>query len=68
VGYLATVGDGASPSTMRKAMLYASALGSFCVEGIGPSRLLSSGRSELGARIASFVRLIDYGGDVSLPP
>jgi sugar/nucleoside kinase (ribokinase family) len=68
VGYLATVGDGASPSTMRKAMLYASALGSFCVEGIGPSRLLSIGRSELGARIASFVRLIDYGGDVSLPP
>jgi sugar/nucleoside kinase (ribokinase family) len=67
VGYLAMKGDGASPSTMRKAMLYASALGSFCVEGVGPSRLLSIGRSELGARIASFVRLLDYGGDEPLP-
>jgi sugar/nucleoside kinase (ribokinase family) len=67
VGYLASLRADVSPSAMRKAMLLASALGSFCVEGIGPSRLLGIGRSEVGARIASFVRLLDYGGEASLP-
>lgn len=67
MGYLASLRGEVSPVAIRKAMLFASALGSFCVEGIGPSRLLSIGRPEVGARIASFVRLIDFGGDVSLP-
>jgi hypothetical protein len=42
-------------------------MGSFCVEGIGPSRLLAIGRAELAARIASFARLVDYGGDLVVP-
>ena len=68
MGYLAALHGEWSPSALRKAMLYASALGSFCVEGVGPGRLLAIGRPELAARMASFVRLVDYGGDVSLPP
>jgi sugar/nucleoside kinase (ribokinase family) len=68
VGYLASMHDGAAPSTMRRAMIYASVLGSFCVEGIGPARLLAIGRSELDARLASFVRLIDFGGGLSPLP
>jgi sugar/nucleoside kinase (ribokinase family) len=67
MGYLASTGEGVSPSTLRKAMVFASALGSFCVEGVGPARLLAIGRSELAARIQSFVRLVDCGGEVSLP-
>jgi sugar/nucleoside kinase (ribokinase family) len=64
MGYLAHRND-ASPAVIRKAMYFASALGSFCVEGIGPSRLLAVGESDVEARIASFARLVDHGGDLS---
>jgi sugar/nucleoside kinase (ribokinase family) len=66
LGYLASCGE-LSPASLRKGLFFASALGSFCCEGIGPARLLAIGRSELAARIASFGRLVDYGGALSLP-
>jgi sugar/nucleoside kinase (ribokinase family) len=66
LGYLAARGD-ASPQMLRKALFFASALGSFCVEGIGPSRLLGIGRADLAARMASFAKLVDHGGDLVLP-
>jgi sugar/nucleoside kinase (ribokinase family) len=67
MGYLASRGGELSPSNMRKALFFAAAMGSFCVEGIGPSRLLAMGRSDLAARITAFARLVDYGGDLALP-
>jgi sugar/nucleoside kinase (ribokinase family) len=68
MGYLAsTPSGGVSPFAMRKALVFASALGSFCVEGVGPARLLAIGRPELAERVRSFVRLVDCGGEVSLP-
>jgi sugar/nucleoside kinase (ribokinase family) len=66
MGYLARTGD-FSPTSLRRGLFFAAALGSFCVEGIGPSRLLAIGPSELHARIASFARLVDYGGDLAVP-
>ena len=66
MGYLASRGE-VSPMVIRKAMFFASALGSFCVEGIGPSRLLAVGRNDLSARMASFARLVEHGGDLTLP-
>jgi sugar/nucleoside kinase (ribokinase family) len=66
MGYLAARGE-VSPGVLRKALFFAAALGSFCVEGIGPARLLAIRRPDLGARIASFARLVDYGGDLALP-
>jgi sugar/nucleoside kinase (ribokinase family) len=66
LGYLACRGE-VSPGALRKAMFFASALGSFCVEGIGPERLLALQPHDLGARIAAFARLVDYGGDLALP-
>ena len=66
MGYLASQ-RAASALLLRKAMFFAAALGSFCVEGIGPSRLLAIGRPEVEARIASFARLVDYGGGLALP-
>jgi sugar/nucleoside kinase (ribokinase family) len=66
IGYLAACRD-PSPAAMRRGLFFASALGSFCVEGIGPARLLAIGRSELAARIASFARLVDHGGSLALP-
>jgi sugar/nucleoside kinase (ribokinase family) len=66
LGYLAARGEW-SPAALRCGLFFASALGSFCVEGIGPSRLREIGRSDLAARITSFARLVDYGGDLALP-
>lgn len=66
MGYLAATGD-LSHASLRRGLFFAAALGSFCVEGVGPSRLLSIGRAELGARIGSFARLVDHGGDLALP-
>jgi sugar/nucleoside kinase (ribokinase family) len=66
LGYLAARGE-VSPGSLRKALFFAAAMGSFCVEGIGPSRLLSLRRGDLATRIAAFARLVDYGGDLVLP-
>ncbi len=64
LGYLARHGD-ASPHAMRRAMFFASALGSFCVEDIGPRRLLSLDKAALSKRIDAFCKLVDYGGELS---
>ena len=66
MGYLASQGT-VTPAAVRRAMFFASTLGSFCVEGIGPERLLAIGRAEVAARIASFAELVDYGGNLALP-
>lgn len=61
MGYVAARGE-ATPSTLRKALYFASALGSFCVEGIGPARLLAATHADVAARIGAFSRLVDHGG------
>jgi sugar/nucleoside kinase (ribokinase family) len=66
MGYLALARE-PSPAVLRRAMFFASALGSFCVEGIGPSRLLAVVPADLAARIAAFAKLVDFGGELSLP-
>ncbi len=63
MGYLASRGT-VSPQVLRRAMFFASALGSFCVEGIGPKRLLEIGAADVAGRIAAFAKLVDYGGDL----
>jgi sugar/nucleoside kinase (ribokinase family) len=65
MGYLASRGD-TSHHALRKAMFFAAALGSFCVEGIGPKRLLEIGPADLSARLGAFARLVDHGGDLIL--
>jgi sugar/nucleoside kinase (ribokinase family) len=67
MGYLAARGE-VSAAAVRSAMFFAAALGSFCVEGVGPAALLRIGRSELQARITSFGRLVQHGEDLALPP
>jgi sugar/nucleoside kinase (ribokinase family) len=63
MGYLAQHGD-ASPHALRRAMFFAAAMGSFCVEDIGPKRLFALGREGLKQRIDAFRALVDYGGDL----
>ncbi|MEI7893276.1 MAG: PfkB family carbohydrate kinase [Myxococcales bacterium] len=64
MGYLARYGD-TSPFALRRAMFFGSALGSFCVEGVGPSRLEGITKGELSTRIESFCSLVDYGGQLT---
>jgi sugar/nucleoside kinase (ribokinase family) len=66
MGYVAAHGS-TSPLVLRNAMFFAASLGSFCVEGVGPSRLFAIDRSDVAARIASFVRLVEYRGDLGMP-
>jgi sugar/nucleoside kinase (ribokinase family) len=67
MGYLAARGE-VTPSAIRSAMHFAAALGSFCVEGVGPAGLLRIARPDLHARIAAFGRLVQHGEDLALPP
>jgi sugar/nucleoside kinase (ribokinase family) len=66
IGYIARVGD-LETNTMRRAMYFGSALGSFCVEGIGPRRLLEVTRDDLDKRMKAFTSLVETGGPVSIP-
>jgi len=62
-GYVAAQNEHGA-HTVRRGMFYASALGSFCVEGIGPKRLLEVDKAQLHARIDAFARMVDYGGSL----
>jgi sugar/nucleoside kinase (ribokinase family) len=66
MGYLTRVGTLEHPA-MRRAIYFGSALGSFCVEGIGPRRLLDVTQGDLKKRMAEFMSLVDAGGNVHLP-
>jgi sugar/nucleoside kinase (ribokinase family) len=67
IGYLARRGvTDTSPHSLRCAMFYASALASFCVEDVGPARLLCLTDAELRIRINDFLSLVDFGGRLAL--
>ncbi len=57
VGYLAQTGD-LSFENMKKAIIYGSALASFCVEQLGPDRLENLTRAELDVRVQLFLDLV----------
>lgn len=65
MGYIARVGE-VDHATVRKAIYFGSAMGSFCVEGIGPRRLLDVTPKDLAERMKLFMSLVDTGGPVSL--
>ena len=66
IGYIASVGA-VDHNTIRRAIYFGSALGSFCVEGIGPKRLLDVGPKDLAKRMQQFMALVETGGPVTLP-
>jgi sugar/nucleoside kinase (ribokinase family) len=66
MGYLTRVNSLDHPH-MRRAIYFGSALGSFCVEGIGPRRLLDVVQGDLKKRMAEFMSLVETGGPVGLP-
>ena len=59
LGYVASK-DSIDPATLRSAVIHGSALASFCVEGVGPARLMELERGAIDARVAAFRRLVDF--------
>jgi sugar/nucleoside kinase (ribokinase family) len=59
MGYLASAGN-KSDASLRRAMVYGSVLGSFCVEKFGLERLRTLKRSEIHARARHFAKLTQF--------
>lgn len=59
IGYLAKTGD-LSFDNMKNAVIYGSAMASFCVERFGTERLIDLSEAELNARIAEFKKLSNF--------
>lgn len=59
LGYVARAGK-TDEATLKQAVIYGSAVASFCVEGIAVERLLSLSRDEIVARVHDFRKLVDF--------
>lgn len=59
MGYLASVGN-KSDASLRRAMVYGSVMGSFCVEKFGLDRLRTLKRNEIHARARHFAKLTQF--------
>jgi sugar/nucleoside kinase (ribokinase family) len=59
IGYLAKVGT-INFATMKNAIIYGSALASFCVEKFGTEKILDLKEEEITARVQEFVKLSSF--------
>jgi sugar/nucleoside kinase (ribokinase family) len=59
IGYLARTGD-LSEASMRRAVMYGSAMGSFAVEKFSTERLMTLTRPELDARVSELRQLVTF--------
>ena len=58
-GYLAKTDD-TSFENMKRALIYASAMASFCVEKFGTEKLVDLDTKDLNARLQTFVELTQF--------
>lgn len=59
IGYLAATND-ISFENMKRAIIYGSAMASFCVEKFGTERLVNLSKEEINARVQEFVKLASF--------
>jgi sugar/nucleoside kinase (ribokinase family) len=59
IGHLASTDD-ISFDNMKRAVIYGSAMASFCVEKFGPERLIGLQADEVEARVKEFVDLVQF--------
>lgn len=59
IGYLAKVGS-INFNNMKNALIYGSALASFCVEKFGPERIKNLKQEEIAERVQQFVKLSKF--------
>lgn len=62
IGYLAKTDD-ISFDNMKRAIIYGSAMASFCVEKFGAERIMNLTQEEIKARVNEFVKLSAFGLD-----
>lgn len=65
IGYLAKTGD-LSFENMKRAVIYGSAMASFCVEKFSIERLKGLSNKEIRERIAAFVELVNFDADLDV--
>jgi len=65
IGYLAKTDD-TSFENMKRAVIYGSAMASFCVEKFGPERLQDLPAAEIDARVEEFVTLANFDLSIHL--
>ncbi|MFT4524491.1 MAG: sugar/nucleoside kinase (ribokinase family) [Granulosicoccus sp.] len=63
IGYLASTND-VSFDNMKRAIIFGSAMASFCVEKFGTERLLGLSQDEIDGRVQEFIDLVQF--DISL--
>jgi sugar/nucleoside kinase (ribokinase family) len=59
IGYLASTGD-ISFENMKRAVIYGSAMASFCVEKFGTERMQNLNKEEMRNRINAFIDLVQF--------
>lgn len=59
IGFLAATDD-ISFENLKRAVIYGSALASFCVEEFGPNRILNLSKKELDNRLEDFINLVQF--------
>jgi sugar/nucleoside kinase (ribokinase family) len=59
IGYLASTDD-ISFNNMKRAIIYGSAMASFCVEKFGPERLIKLDKAQVESRVQEFVDLVQF--------
>ncbi|MFQ3574821.1 MAG: PfkB family carbohydrate kinase [Cytophagales bacterium] len=59
IGYLASQND-TSFDAMKRAIIYGSAMASFCVEKFGPERIVNLSSKEIDERVQQFVDLVQF--------
>jgi sugar/nucleoside kinase (ribokinase family) len=59
MGFLAKTKD-LSFENMKRAVIYGSAMASFCVEKFGPERLKEVTQEEIEERVQVFIELVDF--------
>lgn len=65
MGYMASTGD-LSFENMKRAVVYGSAMASFCVEKFGVERLKELSENDITDRIARFVRLVNFDAKLNV--
>jgi len=59
IGYLASTGD-ISFDNMKRAIIYGSAMASFCVEKFGVERIVNLSKNDLDERVQEFIDLVQF--------
>jgi sugar/nucleoside kinase (ribokinase family) len=59
IGYIASTDD-ISFNNMKRAIIYGSAMASFCVEKFGPERLIKLDKAQIESRVQEFVDLVQF--------